>query len=102
VAAAYARVSSGNYSLSGLVGRQVGGKTVAVLGTGAIGAEAARIFKGIGMNVVAYDVRPNPAVEALGIPYMAWEQALPLADVVSLHMPLLPATQYFMDVRVVF
>jgi len=44
----------------------MGGKTVGVFGTGAIGVEAARIFKGIGMNVLAYDVKPNPAVRCGG------------------------------------
>lgn len=66
VPAAYARVGAGNYSLSGLVGRQMGGKTVGVLGTGAIGAEACRIFQGVGMRVLAYDVRRNPAVRGRG------------------------------------
>ncbi|KAI8463144.1 MAG: putative D-lactate dehydrogenase [Monoraphidium minutum] len=91
------RVTQGNYSLSGLVGRQMGGKTVGVLGTGAIGAEACRLFKGLGMNVLAYDVRPNPAVEAMGIPYQSWEEILPQCDVISLHMPLLPSTHHFIN-----
>ncbi|GBF89630.1 D-lactate dehydrogenase [Raphidocelis subcapitata] len=72
---------------------------VGVFGTGAIGAEAARIFKGIGMRVLAYDVNPNPKVKEMGIPYMPWEEILPQCDVVSLHMPLLPATRYFIDAR---
>lgn len=49
------------------------------------------------MNVLAYDVRKNPAVEDLGIPYMSLEEALPQADVVSLHVPLLKATHHLIN-----
>jgi phosphoglycerate dehydrogenase-like enzyme len=55
-------VLAGNYALSGLVGRQLGGRTVGVVGTGAIGAEAARLYAGLGMKVLAYDIAPNPKV----------------------------------------
>ena len=55
--------------------------------------------QGIGMNVMAYDIRPNPRVEAMGIKYYPWEDILPAADMVSLHLPLLPSTKYFIDVR---
>jgi D-lactate dehydrogenase len=92
-----ARVSQGNYALSGLVGWEMFNQTVAILGTGAIGAEACRIFKGIGMRVLAYDLRPNPAVQAMGVEYATVEEILPQADLVSLHMPLLPSTQNFFD-----
>lgn len=51
------------------------------------------------MNVLAYDVRENPAVKAMGIPYGSWEEVVPQCDVISLHMPLLPSTKYFIDVR---
>lgn len=94
---AIGRVTQGNYSLSGLVGRQLGGKTVGVLGTGAIGAEACRLFKGLGMKVLAYDIRPNPQVEAMGIPYLPWEEIIPQCEVISLHMPLLPSTHHFIN-----
>ncbi|KIZ06932.1 hypothetical protein MNEG_1024 [Monoraphidium neglectum] len=50
------------------------------------------------MNVLAYDLKANPKVEALGIPYLPWEEILPQADVVSVHVPLLPSTYHFMDV----
>jgi hypothetical protein len=53
--------------------------------------------QGVGMNVLAYDVRPNPVVEAMGIPYMPLEDILPLAHVVSLHVPLLPSTYEIMN-----
>ena len=53
--------------------------------------------QGIGMKVLAYDIRPNPAVEAMDIPYLSVEEILPQADVVSLHVPLLPSTYEFMN-----
>lgn len=94
---AHSRVMHGNYALSGMVGMEIFGKTVGVLGTGAIGAEAVRIFHGLGMKVLAYDIRPNPKVEALGVPYQSVEEILPQCDVVSIHVPLLPSTYHFLD-----
>ncbi|KAG2493320.1 hypothetical protein HYH03_008455 [Edaphochlamys debaryana] len=91
------RVRIGNYSLSGLVGMQLKGKVVGVVGTGAIGYEACRIFKGIGCNVIAYDVRPNPKVEALGIKYASLDEMLSKCDIVSLHCPLLPSTRHLVN-----
>lgn len=53
--------------------------------------------QGLGMRVLAHDVRPNPAVEALGVPYHPLEELLPQADVVSLHVPLLPSTRHMIN-----
>lgn len=94
---AYTRVMAGNYSLGPLVGMELRGKKVGIIGTGAIGTEAARIFKGIGMDVMAYDVRHNPAVEAMGIPYVSVEEMLPQCDVISLHVPMLPSTYHIIN-----
>lgn len=49
------------------------------------------------MEVLAYDPYKNPAVEAMGVPYMSLEEMLPQADVVSLHVPLLPATYHIIN-----
>ncbi|WIA17926.1 hypothetical protein OEZ85_009419 [Tetradesmus obliquus] len=97
LAQAHVRVSAGNYSLTPLVGQELRGKRAAVLGTGAIGTEAVRILKGIGMEVVAYDIQKNPAVEAMGVKYVDLEEALPWADVVSVHVPLLKSTHHFIN-----
>eukprot|EP00877_Chromochloris_zofingiensis_P001825 jgi/Chrzof1/11643/Cz06g03130.t1 len=94
---AHQRVMIGDYALSGLVGYQMAGKTIGIMGTGAIGVEAVRIFKGIGMNVLAYDIYQNPKVKAMGVPYMEIDEILPQADVVSIHVPLLESTRHFMD-----
>ena len=94
---AYLRVGQGNYSLDGLVGREMYGKTVGVVGTGAIGAQACRILKGIGCRVLAHDLRPSRAVQDLGIPYMSLDELLPQCDIVTLHCPLMPSTRHMID-----
>jgi D-lactate dehydrogenase len=53
------------------------------------------ILQGIGTEVVAYDIQKNPAVEAMGVQYVSIEDALPWADVVSVHVPLLKSTHHF-------
>lgn len=55
------------------------------------------LVQGIGMNVLAYDIAHNPAVDAMDIPYLSLEEILPVADVVSLHVPLLPSTYEIMN-----
>jgi D-lactate dehydrogenase len=63
---AYARIREGNFSLSGLLGFDLHGKTVGIVGTGKIGAIAAQILKAFGCQVLAYDKTPNPNCEAIG------------------------------------
>lgn len=53
--------------------------------------------QGLGMKVLAYDVRQNPAVEAMDIPYHDMDYILPRADVISLHVPLLPSTHHLIN-----
>lgn len=55
------------------------------------------LLQGIGMEVVAYDIQKNPAVEAMGVKYVDLEEALPWADVVSVHVPLLKSTHHFIN-----
>lgn len=95
---AYARVREWNFSLDGLVGFDLHGKTVGVIGTGRIGLAAARIFHGFGCRVLAFDARPNPALTAeLGIGYAALGQIYRESDVISLHVPLTPTTHHMID-----
>jgi D-3-phosphoglycerate dehydrogenase len=70
---------------------QLHGKTLGVLGTGAIGAQVARLGRGIGMNVVAWSYHPNEALAAeLGLRYLSLHEVLQEADVVSVHVRLTP------------
>ncbi|EIE23378.1 hypothetical protein COCSUDRAFT_28806 [Coccomyxa subellipsoidea C-169] len=91
---AHIRMWAGDYTLSGLVGFELKSKTVGVLGTGAIGAAACRIFRGFGSRVLAHDIYESEEVRALGVEYVSKEDLLRLADVISLHCPLLPSTYH--------
>jgi D-lactate dehydrogenase len=94
---AYSRVREGNFSLDGLLGFDLHGKTVALIGTGKIGLITARILQGFGCRVVAYDPRPSAEARQAGIAFAPLEQALGDADIVSLHCPLLPSTRHLVS-----
>jgi D-lactate dehydrogenase len=94
---AYNRVREMNFSLNGLVGFDLAGKTVGIVGTGKIGRIAAQIFRGFEMRVLAYD--PQPAADwarERGIDYVPLPRLLAESDVVSLHVPLLPDTHHLL------
>lgn len=97
---AYNRVRESNFALGGLLGFDLHGRTVGVVGTGAIGSVFARIMVGFGCKVVAADPFPNPACEALGVRYLELDEALAVSDIVSLHCPLLPDTHHLIDADV--
>lgn len=86
-----------DFRLDGLMGRDLRGRTVGVLGTGKIGEAFTRIAHGFGMNLLGWDVAENPNCTALGMKYVDKEQLFAEADVVSLHVPLLPATEHIVD-----
>jgi D-lactate dehydrogenase len=94
---ATARVREANFSLEGLVGFDLRGKTFGAVGTGRIGAATARIALGFGCEVLAYDLAKDPALEAAGVRYAAFEELLERADIVSLHVPLVPATRHLIN-----
>jgi D-lactate dehydrogenase len=94
---AHTRVREGNFALEGLLGFDLNGRTVGVVGTGKIGALFARIMHGFGCTVLAADPSRNPDCEALGVRYVALEELLGRSDVVSLHCPLTPATHHLID-----
>ena len=85
---AYNRTREGDFSLHGLTGFDLVGKTVGVVGTGQIGATFARIMNGFGCKLLAYDPFPNPEVEALGARYLSLPQLLAESQIISLHCPL--------------
>ena len=94
---AYNRVREGNFALEGLLGFDLHGKTVGVIGTGKIGAVFARILRGFGMTVLAHDVQQNAELEGEGLRYVGLEELLERSDIVSLHCPLTPQTQHLVN-----
>jgi len=97
IARASVRTREGNFELDGLMGVDLHGKTVGVVGTGKIGAIFARIMAGFGCEVVGYDVHTNPAFEAIGGRYLPIDELLACSDVVSLHCPLIDATRHIVN-----
>jgi D-lactate dehydrogenase len=91
---AHARVREGNFALDGLLGFDLHGKTVGVVGTGKIGACFAAIMKGFGCTLLGSDPVENPDCAALGLRYVSLPVLLAESDVVSLHCPLTPATRH--------
>ena len=97
---AHNRVREHNFSLSGLVGFDLCGKTVGIVGTGKIGRIAAQIFRGFGTRVLASDPFPAPDwAKEHGIEYTALPELLRASDIVSLHVPLLPDTHHLLNDR---
>ena len=93
------RVREGNFALDGLLGTELHGTTVGIVGTGKIGATVARVLSGFGVTMLAVDVRPNPACEALGVRYVTLEELLAASQVVTLHCPLSAETRHLIDAR---
>jgi D-lactate dehydrogenase len=91
---AYARVREGNFALDGLLGFDIRGRTVGVVGTGQIGEAFCRIMAGFGCRLLGHDPVPNPACLALGLAYVPLQELLVESDIVSLHCPLTPTTRH--------
>jgi len=91
---AYIRTRDHNFSLNGLTGFDLHGKTVGVIGTGRIGKVFIDICRGFGMNVLAYDKYPD---ENSDIDYVALDILLSESDVISLHCPLTPETRHIIN-----
>jgi D-lactate dehydrogenase len=96
--AAMRHSAMGDFSLSGLMGSDLRGKTLGVIGAGNIGLHVVRIGRAFGMDVLAYDARPHALLaEVLGFQYAQLEELLPRSDVVSLHVPYRPETHHLLD-----
>ena len=93
----YNRVREGNFSLQGLVGFDIHGLTVGIIGTGTIGEKVVRLFNGFGCKVLCYDVYENETVKGLGAEYVPLEQLFAESDIISLHCPLLESTHHMID-----
>jgi len=91
---AYQRTRDANFSLEGLTGFNMFGKTAGVIGTGKIGLAALKIFKGFGCDLIAYDPYPNPEAEAIGVKYVGLAELFSKSKIISLHCPLMPENTY--------
>lgn len=99
---AHAHVREGNFSLDGLQGFDLHGKSAGIIGTGKIGSLVAETLRaGFGCRVLAYDPVPNAGLRERGVEYIALRELLGEADVVSLHCPLTSATHHLIDRRTI-
>ncbi|GBL03739.1 D-isomer specific 2-hydroxyacid dehydrogenase, NAD-binding protein [Glaciecola sp. KUL10] len=95
---AYMRNRAGQYVLDGLVGFDMFGKTVAVLGTGKIGACVIEILSGFGCKILAYDKYPNPRLgEMSNVDYTSIENIISAADIITLHIPLSDESKHIIN-----
>lgn len=94
---AYSRVREGNFSLNGLLGFDLRGRTVGVIGTGEIGTVFATIMRGFGCRVLGYDKFPSQKCKALGVEYVDLPTLFAESDIISLHCPLTPETHHLID-----
>ncbi len=97
---AYNRVRDGNLALDGLMGFDLHGRTIGIVGTGTIGTRLAEIATlGFGMRALAFDVHESERCREIGVEYVALEDLLGDSDVVSLHCPLTDDTHHLIDAR---
>jgi D-lactate dehydrogenase len=98
---AYNRVREGNFSLSGLLGFDLHGRTIGIIGTGRIGSVFAKIMTGFGCKVIAYDLYHNPECEAIAVQYVDLPQLLSQSDIISLHCPLTSETYHLVNEKAI-
>lgn len=91
---AYNRVREGNFLIEGLMGFDLHGKTVGVIGTGKIGRIAAQILAAFGCRVLAYDTYQDPELIKANITYLPLEEIFKQSDIITLHSPLTPETHH--------
>ncbi len=94
---AFNRVREQNFALDGLMGFDMHGKTVGVIGTGTIGAVVCRILTGFGCTVIASDPLPSTACAALSVQYLPLADLYARSDIITLHCPLTPSTRHLID-----
>ncbi|GFD80149.1 2-hydroxyacid dehydrogenase [Tenacibaculum sp. Mcav3-52] len=95
---AHNRVRDQNFSLNGLTGFDLNGKTVGVIGTGKIGAALIKILHGLGCKILAHDiVEDKNLIDSYNVTYTNCTKICKQADIISLHIPLMPSTQHLID-----
>lgn len=90
------RANANDYSLGGLIGKELRNLTVGIIGTGKIGQKVAELLQGFGCEILAYSRREN-ADAALGIRYCSLEELYAKSDIISLHVPLSNQTHYMIN-----
>ena len=98
---AHSRIREGDFSINGLMGFDLHGKTVGVVGTGRIGTAFARIMKGFGCRILGFDPFPNPSLAASCLEYTDLHCLLASSDVISLHCPLTPESEHFVNSKTI-
>lgn len=94
---AYGRIRDGNFSLEGLIGFEMKGRTIGVVGTGKIGVAFCRIMIGFGCRVLAYDPYPSDEARSLGVEFVDLGRILSDSDIIALHAPLTKDTHHLID-----
>lgn len=94
---AYIRTRDFNFSLNNMMGFDLHGKTVGVVGTGKIGRCFINICKGFGMNVIAFDKFPADDLKEMGVKYVSMDEMFKESDIISLHCPLTEETYHIID-----
>lgn len=93
----YNKVREENFLLDGLLGFDMHGKTIGIVGTGKIGQVMAQILTGFGCRLLAYDPYENAECRKLGVSYLPFEAVMKESDIISLHIPLTPETHYIIN-----
>jgi len=96
---AYNRVRDGNFSIDGLLGFDLHGTTIGIIGTGKIGTVFATLLSGFGVKILGHDPVPNPAFTAAGGTYVEDDELYARSDIISLHCPLTPRTHHIINAK---
>ncbi|MCS7298404.1 MAG: hydroxyacid dehydrogenase [Spirochaetia bacterium] len=98
----YVRTIRGEFSIEGLRGFDLRGKTIGIVGTGRIGLHVVKMALGFGMNVIAYDRNPNTLMSSLlGFRYVSFDELISTSDIISLHIPYFPETHHLINIEAV-
>ena len=94
---AYNQVKDSNFSLQNLMGFNLYGKTVGIIGTGKIGRAFCNIMIGFGCKIIAFDIKENQEMKQKGVAYKSFDELLSASDIISIHCPLNSKTAYLFD-----
>lgn len=95
---AYFKTRDNDFGLDGLMGFDLKGKVIGVVGTGHIGLHVIQMARGFGLKVLAFDVKKNEFLsEVLGFQYVPFDELLAQSDIITLHVPAMPATHHLLN-----